>query len=63
MNTIIIDKKELERIFRLVRKSGRQNLEKLPASTAAHIQSGWLMGYADCWNKLHKAIMNYRLKG
>jgi hypothetical protein len=54
---MICDKKELEKIFESVRRTERDNLQKLPADTAIRVQSGWLLGYADCWNKLHKAIV------
>lgn len=42
--------------FEQVEATERENLDKLPKKLAIQIQSGWLLGYADCWNKLRRIL-------
>lgn len=42
--------------FEQVEETERENLDKLPKKLAIQIQSGWLLGYADCWNKLRRIL-------
>ena len=46
----------LSETFEQVKNTERENLDKLPQKVAIDCQSGWLLGYADCWNKL-RAIL------
>lgn len=42
--------------FKQAKETERENLNKLPIKTAIQLQSGWLLGYADCWNKLRRIL-------
>lgn len=61
INSFIDFKREVERIFNWAKETERENLEKLPTEVMISCQSGWLLGYADCWNKLYKTLkkVNY----
>lgn len=44
-----------------IKQSEREGLTKLPLEVAIRAQSGWLLGYADCWNKVYLMLKKMRL--
>lgn len=53
---VLINKAKFESIMQDIKDSERDGLKKMPERLAIELQSGYLMGYADCWNKIKKAI-------
>lgn len=41
----------------ILQKNERDGLNKYPPKLAIQMQSDWLLGYADCWNKLYNKLI------
>jgi hypothetical protein len=52
-----MDKEKIKRIFKEVKESESEELEKMPVEVRIKLQSGYLIGYADCWNKLYNKLV------
>ena len=51
---------DLKTELALIRLEEREDLNKLPFSVAVTNQSGWLLGFASCWNKTKAVLTRYK---
>lgn len=57
-----IDWKTFLDIMEKVKQTEREELCSLPEDVALHLQSGFLLGYAECWKKILKEMTVAREK-
>ena len=43
-------------MFDKIKETEREGLDRLPESVAIQVQTGYLLGYADCWNKFWNSM-------
>jgi hypothetical protein len=51
-----LTKKKFKRIMQEVKKLERSGLEILPPEVALHEQTGYLLGFAQCWNMVYSMV-------
>ena len=54
-----LTKADYEKIMQKIKDNERMGLAKMPAEIALHEQSGYLIGFADCWIMVKTSLDPY----
>lgn len=55
-NDYFYSQRGISRLLKRIRETENSELDKMPPEVVVNVQTGYLLGYADCWKKFAKAL-------